>query len=177
MKTLKEKESTKECHSLVTPAIVLCILDILKQYFFDVCMTQTHQAGFLKDCVSADRRKKLQTFLKPTLMLEYKDVNMKPCFIYWETKFSYHWGNLHRLHIKAAERHNKQHSMNAVKAVQPLPSLTPLTANIIQPVHTRGQSQIKLIPRTTDLFLKQKAFDPISERRRRHESDEQFPSC
>lgn len=99
---------------------------------------QTHQGDFLKDCVGADRWKKLKTFLKPTLMLECKDVNMKLNSVYCEfpTKFwkTYHWRILHQLQIKAAEGHNKQHSMNGVKAVQPLPSFTSLTTNIIQPV-------------------------------------------
>lgn len=46
---------------------------------------------------------------------------------------TYHWRDLHQCHVIAVEGHNKQHGLNALKAAEPLPPLTPLAPDIVQP--------------------------------------------
>lgn len=62
------------------------------------------------------------------------------------------WG-----HIIAADRHNKQHSLNAVKAAEPLPPLTPLASDIIQPVNKQNKIPLcfcclRLLAKERDIF-------------------------
>lgn len=56
--------------------------------------------------------------------------------------FIYHWGVLRQCHIIATECHDKQQNLDAVKASEPLPPLTPLASNIIQPVNKKNMGMI-----------------------------------
>lgn len=56
---------------------------------------------------------------------------------------TYHCRDLNQCHVIAAESHNKQHGLNAIKACQPLPPLTPLAADVVQPENDRNQVYLR----------------------------------
>lgn len=51
---------------------------------------------------------------------------------------AYLWRDLHQCSIIAAEGHNEQHGLNAIKAAEPLPPLAALAPNVVQPVDNQN---------------------------------------